>query len=200
MCNLYRMNRSAAEVARLFRAAPGNTGLNAAHEVYPGYPAIVVAGAQVQAMVWGFPLALTGKHGQPIKPKHVNNTRADKLASPFWRASFERRRCLVPVTSFAEAEGSRGHKTRTWLSVAGHELFAFAGIWRDTDEWGQCFSIVTTEASPAMAPVHDRMPVIIAEGDWEQWQHGPPDDAQVLCLPWQGLLAIDRTEEPWGGW
>ena len=108
--------------------------------------------------------------------------------------------CLVPVTSFAEAEGQRGHKTRTWLSVPGQELFAFAGIWRDSDEWGQCFSIITTEASPAMASVHDRMPVIISPIDGQRWQHGSPDDAVALCEPWDGELAIDRTAEPWGGW
>ena len=56
-------------------------------------------------MLWGFPLAMKGKSGQPLKPKPVNNTRADKLDSFMWRYSFQERRCLTPVTEFAEAEG-----------------------------------------------------------------------------------------------
>ena len=56
-------------------------------------------------MVWGFPLVMKGKSGQPLKPKPVNNTRADKLDSFMWRYSFRERRCLIPVTEFAEAEG-----------------------------------------------------------------------------------------------
>jgi hypothetical protein len=42
-------------------------------------------------MVWGFPLVLKGKSGQPLKPKPCNNTRADKLDSFMWRYSFEER-------------------------------------------------------------------------------------------------------------
>jgi hypothetical protein len=41
------------------------------------------------------------------KPKPVNNTRADKLDSFMWRYSFAKRRCLMPVTQFAEAEETR---------------------------------------------------------------------------------------------
>jgi putative SOS response-associated peptidase YedK len=61
----------------------------------------------------GLSTALKGKSGQPLRPKTVNNTRSDELTSPFWRDSFEHRRCLIPMNSFAEAEGKRGHKTRT---------------------------------------------------------------------------------------
>jgi hypothetical protein len=67
-------------------------------------------------MTWGFPLLLKGKSGQPLKPKPVNNAREDKLGTAFWRASFERRRCLIPVTAWAEAEGAKGAMTRTWYS------------------------------------------------------------------------------------
>ena len=81
-------------------------------------------------MVWGFPLALKGKSGQPLKPKPVNNARADKLDSFIWRYSFAERRCLIAVTEFAEAEGERGAKTRTWFTLPDQPIFAVAGIWR----------------------------------------------------------------------
>jgi putative SOS response-associated peptidase YedK len=87
-------------------------------------------------MLWGFPLVLKGKNGQPLKPKPVDNTRADKLDSFMWRYSFAERRCLIPVTEFAEAEGENDAKTRTWFSLADEPIFAVAGIWRETDRWG----------------------------------------------------------------
>jgi hypothetical protein len=77
-------------------------------------------------MIWGFPLQLKGKHGQPLKPKPVNNTRADKLGSNFWYNSFEQRRCLIPLTAWAEAEGPTRAKTRTWLSLMGYPKQAAA--------------------------------------------------------------------------
>lgn len=106
MCNLYRMSKSAAEVARLFKVERIQGG-NAGEFVYPGHPGWVVGQNHMKTMHWGFPLALKGKSGQPLKPKPVNNTRSDKLTSPFWHASFEHRRCLIPMTAFAEAEGRK---------------------------------------------------------------------------------------------
>jgi len=195
MCNLYRLAHSSDEVARIFRAAP--LAGNVPGEIYPGWPGLVIEGGRLRSMIWGFPLHLTGKDGQRLKPKHVNNTRADKLHGPFWRSSFLERRCLVPMNAFAEPEGQSGHKTRTWVSVRDKPVFACAGLWRHSDEWGAVFSMVMTGPSPAMAHVHERMPVILHPDDYECWQVGTPDEALALCQPWIGELAIDRTAEPW---
>lgn len=196
MCNLYRMTKSAAEVAKLFGA--GSISLsNIGDEVYPGYPGLVITRRTVRSMNWGFPMAMKGASGQPLKPKPVNNTRADKLDSFFWRYSFEERRCLIPMTAFAEAEGPKGGKTRTWLSVPGEEAFTCAGIWRDSDEWGPVYSLVMTEACIDMDGIHDRMPVILSPDDRNRWTDGTADEARRLCVPWQGTLAIDRTADAW---
>lgn len=133
MCNLYRMTAGVAEIARMF-AAPSVKGLNVASEIYPGYPGLVVAYGQVKQMTWGFPLSLTGKQGQNLKPKAVTNAREDKLHTAFWKHSFTKRRCLIPVTQWAEAEGEKGKMTRTWYAMRGDGAFAVAGLWRPTDE------------------------------------------------------------------
>jgi len=202
MCNLYRMTRSIDEVAHLFDATAEN-GSNAGGEIYPGYPGLVVASSagatMVRTMSWGFPLARTGAKGQPIKPKPINNTRADKLASGFWRESFLARRCLVPLEAFAEAEGTSGSKTRTWLSVPGQPVAVIAGVWRHSVEWGACYSMIMTEACIAMGDIHDRMPVILAPKDHGAWLSGTPEEALALCRPFAGELRIERTIEPWAG-
>ena len=90
MCNLYKLTTSAAEVASLFGARVGQVG-NASGDVYPGYPGLVMADGGLRSMTWGFPLVMKGAKGQPLKPKPINNTRADKLSSGFWRPSFVNR-------------------------------------------------------------------------------------------------------------
>lgn len=196
MCNLYRMTKGVDEVARLFNADLGQIG-NAGGEVYPGYPGLVVASGDLRSMAWGFPLSLKGAKGQPLKPKPVNNARADKLNGFMWRYSFQERRCLIPVTEFAEAEGAKGSKTRTWFSLPEQEVFAVAGIWRDTPEWGPAYSMVMTEACIHVADVHDRMPVILRPTEWSEWIDGPPDAAGLLCRPYPDLMVVTRTDDPW---
>lgn len=199
MCNLYRMNSSRTEVADFFEAIVEDLGGNAPDEVYPGYPGVVVAEGRVRQMAWGFPYAATGAKGQKLKPRPVNNARADKLSGGFWRPSFLARRCLVPVSMFAEAEGVKGAKTRTWFSLPDTPLFAVAGLWRDTAEWGPAYTMVMTEACQHVAGVHDRMPVILAREDWAAWLGGPADAAHLLCRPWAHDMTVRRTEEPWAG-
>ena len=197
MCNLYRMTKNADEVALWFDAVEAAQGANFADEVYPGYPGVVIAEGAVRPMNWGFPLQMKGKGGQPLKPRPVNNTRTDKLDSFFWRYSFEERRCLIPVTAWAEAEGAKGRKTRTWLSRPDAELIAVAGIWRSSEEWGDVYSMVMTDSAGVAAECHDRMPVLLDKSDWAGWTDGSTEAARALCVPWTGALAIERTEDPW---
>lgn len=198
MCNLYRMTKNVSEVAAWFDAVADAGGANFAAEVYPGYPGLVVAEGAVRPMTWGFPLVLKGAKGQPLKPKPVNNARTDKLGTFFWRHAFESRRCLIPLTAWAEAEGAKGRMTRTWLSLPDAPLFAAAGVWRPSDEWGDCYAMVMTDSDgTAAANVHERMPVLLAPDDYAGWLGGPPDKALALCRPWDEPITIDRTGEPW---
>lgn len=196
MCNLYRLKRGPAEIADLFRVS-ADAGANYGEEVYPGYPGLVVAEGRARSMTWGLPLALKGKQGQPIKPKPVNNARTDKLGTGFWRDSFSKRRCLIPVSAWAEAEGPKGAMTRTWLSLPGQDVFAAAGVWRPTAEWSDAFAMVMTDCCEQTSEVHDRMPVLLAAKDWEQWTEGTPEEATALCQPWASEVTIDQTPEPW---
>src|SRR3546814_19722687 len=96
-------------------------------------------------MVWGFPLPQKSKRtGLPIKPKAVNNI-AD-LSSFMWKfiAGSPASRCLIPLTEFAEAEGTPGSKMRTWFRVKGEPIFAWAGMWKTSDEGGPVYSGLMT--------------------------------------------------------
>jgi putative SOS response-associated peptidase YedK len=201
MCNLYTNRSSAAEVARIFGVElPNIAAFNVGEEVYPGYPGMVVRekeGARhLQAMTWGFPLRL--KTMKPTsKPKAVNNARDDKLTTSMWRPSFEKRRCLIPVTQWAEAEGPSGKMTRTWYSLHGVDLFAVAGIWRWSEEWGDVYSMVMVDGCLQMSDVHDRMPVILRPDNHERWLHGTFEEALGLVRTCDDTLVVDRTVDPW---
>ncbi len=199
MCNLYRMTKSAAEVARLFNAKDALTGANMGSEIYPGHPGPVIAEGTLQAMIWGLPLQMKSKTGKLLKPKPVNNARTDKLNSFFWRRSFETRRCLIPLTGWAEAEGAKGAMTRSWMRAGEEELFACAGVWRDSEEWGRSYAMVMTDAVGAAADVHARMPVILEGDARDAWVAAKPAEAIELCVGYDGPVAIDRTDQPWSG-
>jgi len=192
MCNLYRMTKGVAEVARLFDVLP-DTGANFAAEVYPRYTGLVVAEGRARAMTWGFPLALKGRQGQSLKPKPVTNARDDKLLTGFWLPSFKTRRCLIPVSAWAEAEGPRGAMTQTWFGLQDEDTFAVAGLWRPTPEWGDAYTMVMTDACAQMADVHHRMPVILAREHWSHWTHGSADDALRLVRTCDLTLTIERS-------
>lgn len=198
MCNLYRMTKGTAEVAKLFEVV-ADLSANYAQEVYPGYPGLVVAQGRARAMTWGFPLVLKGRLGQPLKPRPVTNAREDKLLTPFWRDSFAQRRCLVPISQWAEAEGEKGRMTRTWYGLPDEEVFAVAGLWRPSTEWGDVYTVVMVDGHPQMAQVHDRMPLILSHAAQQLWLEGDPREALALCRTWEDAITVERTDERWAG-
>jgi len=204
MCNLYTTRSSPAEIAAHFRAQIPMSFNASEGEVYPGGPGLVVreeSGQRIiQAMTWGFPLAIKSKKtGLPIKPKPVNNI-AD-LSSFMWRfvAPRPEQRCLIPLSAFCEAEGEKGSKTRTWFSVKGQPIAAWAGMWKQSPEWGAVYAGLMTGCNEAVRPVHDRMPVLLLPEDHETWLHGSLDDIAAFrdrCFP-DALIEMQRTDEPW---
>jgi len=104
------------------------------------------------------------------------NARAETLTEkPAYRGLLTRHRCLIPADGFYEwTLGSNGKKHPIHFHLPGHELFAFAGLWTSrtdeaTGEILESCTIITTRPNALVAPVHDRMPVILpteAEGIW----------------------------------
>lgn len=101
------------------------------------------------------------------------------------------------MTKFCEAEGEKGPKTRTWFSLPNEEVFAVAGMRRDTDEWGPAYSMIMTDACAHVEGVHDRMPVILSRETWGDWLDGPPDGAKLLCQCYPDDMVVRRTSDSW---
>lgn len=202
MCNLYTVRKSVEEVARHFGVAPPVSFPNVPAEAYPGLPGLVVReenGQRVlQSMTWGLPLKL-GFQTPESKPKPVNNI-AD-LNKNMWKglAAKPQWRCLIPVTHFAEAEGPKGAKTRTWVNIKDHLIVAWGGLWRNSSEWGPVYSGAMTDANTAMVALHNRMPVFLFENEWDRWLNGSFEDLlafQEREFP-NDLIEMERTSQPW---
>ena len=85
------------------------------------------------------------------------------------------------------------------MSLPNADAFAVAGIWRTSDEWGDCYSMVMTDAAGEAADIHDRMPVVLEGEARETWQKGSQEDARALCTGYTGDVVIEKTEQLWVG-
>lgn len=157
-------------------------------------------------MTWGFPLVTSDmrtravtKGGTP-RPKPVNNARMDNMGSSFWKRWFEdpSHRCLIPITEFAEAAAEKGHKTRTWFNMKDEPVFVWAGVWRDSAEWGKVYTGCMTNANEAIKPYHERMPVLLEKEEWQQWLTVGADQALRFSAPMPAVrIEVNPTEELW---
>lgn len=80
---------------------------------------------------------------------------------------------------------------------AGAQQFHCAGIWRDSAEWGNVYSMMMTESAGVVQRIHDRMPVVIKPSDYGVWLSGTVDEATALFVPFDGLLDADPTADLW---
>lgn len=105
------------------------------------------------------------------------NARSETVAEkPAFRKAFAKRRCLIPADGYFEWQAgttSKAPKQPFWIHLANDKPFFFAGLWESnskvaTEPILSC-TILTTNATPEVAHLHDRMPVIIKERDYNSW-------------------------------
>ena len=123
------------------------------------------------------------------------NAKAETVATaPAFREAFKRRRCLVPADAFYEWQKlDPKHKQPFAIALASREPYGFAGLWERwkdpaTREWLETFSIITTDPNQVVAPLHNRMPVIIERKDYARWLGGPDFLPEALALKRWGLI------------
>jgi putative SOS response-associated peptidase YedK len=182
MCNLYRMTAGAQAIAQLFGADAAGRNLPALEEIWPnGEAPVVVREGRLDLMRWGWP-----PFGEVRRP--ITNVR--NLASPLWRSALAdpAQRCLVPVTAFSEwsaaPDPATGRKRQHWFDLPGDPLFAFAGLWRHTED-GPRFAFLTCSANATVGRVHPKaMPVILRPGAMcERWLSADVATAAAMQHP-----------------
>ncbi|HRV75180.1 MAG TPA: SOS response-associated peptidase [Caldisericia bacterium] len=125
------------------------------------------------------------------------NARAETVdTKPAFRASFAKRRCLIPVSGFYEWKREGKKKSQPFLiSMKSGELFALAGLWDswkspDGVELKSC-TIITTTPNEMMKPIHDRMPVILQQEFEDEWFVANIQAAKRLLRPFDVQSMLD---------
>lgn len=134
------------------------------------------------------------------------NARAETAPDkPAFRSAMSRRRCIVPVSGFYEWQKSESGAKKPWyIYRADERIMLLAGLW---ESWTggpdgpqqppvETFTILTTSANSAVAPIHDRMPVVLEPeqaGKWLDRGAGPEDVRRLLAPAADGVLAMHRV-------
>jgi putative SOS response-associated peptidase YedK len=143
---------------------------------------------RIRLMQWGL-VPHWAKDSQTM-PRPVN-ARAESLSEkPMFRQLLKENRCLVPANGFYEWKKEGSRKVPFFFHRPDNALFSFAGLY---DAWQSSsgetlvtYTIITTSANELMAPVHDRMPVVLAQEGEERWlSSGPrsPDELREILVP-----------------
>jgi putative SOS response-associated peptidase YedK len=168
--------RPTSELAEIFEAEDRIDAPGGRYNLAPTDEAAVVVQREDHRAITAYRWGLIPHWSESASTgNRMFNARAETLdRQPAFRYAFSKRRCLVPTDAYYE-----------WLRVGkvgqpyaivrpdGRPI-ALAGLWagwkdEDTGEVIRSFTIITTSANEMMAPIHDRMPVMLPEDAWERW-------------------------------
>ena len=118
----------------------------------------------------------------------LNNARGETITEkPSFRSAFKARRCLIPASGFFEWQKQGKEKQPFFIALKSGKPMALAGIWESWDKPDKSTlnttCIITTTANELMAPIHDRMPVILAPENWQDWLEAPAGEIGGLIAP-----------------
>ncbi len=200
MCTRYQLKAGTETLQRLFDCAASMAMPDGPIEVRPTDVApIVIAGTQGRRFVAARFGLMPAWAKDPTIARRLLNARGETVATlPAFRDAFRHRRCLVPASFFYEWRRLPNGKQPYRIGLAQGDLFAFAGLCeekrQDDGEILRTFAIVTTAPNELIAPIHDRMPVILAPADYAAWLDVTANEkAAALLRPYP---AASMTAEP----
>jgi putative SOS response-associated peptidase YedK len=194
MCGRSTYKLTWEEIVALYKLTLDQPARNTAarYNVCPTTPIDIVVSQdgkrRLLPMRWGL---IPRWWNKPLKELKLAtfNARAETVETkPFFRDSFKYRRCLIPMSGYYEWHDTAEGKQPCYFTRRDGQPVTIAGLW---DEWHerpvggviQSCTMVITEPNAFVAELHDRMPVILEEKDFEQWESGDAKDAAALMKP-----------------
>lgn len=162
MCGRYYIDQDVEkEIGRVVQNIHICMGTERTGDIYPSQTAPVICGRESQLwgtqMKWGF----CGRNR-----KLLINARAETaMERSTFSESVRQRRCIIPAKHFYEWDGGRQKVTFRYPQKA---VIYMAGFYQ-LQEDGPHFIILTTAANNSVRPVHERMPLILEEGEIRPW-------------------------------
>lgn len=191
MCGRFTLRAPASAVANQFLLFEVPL-LQPRFNIAPSQPVPVVRLApgpstpqrQLHLLHWGL---IPSWATDPAIGNRMINARAETVADkPAFRAAFQRRRCLVVADGFYEWQRVERRRQPYFIRMRDDRPMGFAGLWEswegpDHSAIDSC-TILTTEANDVVRPIHDRMPVIVAPGDYDRWLDPTAKGTDLLPL------------------
>jgi putative SOS response-associated peptidase YedK len=179
MCGRFSLRARAVEMLAGYFDLMDIPLLAARYNIAPSQPVSVVRLKPTQSRTqrelvhlhWGL---IPSWAKDPAIGNRMINARAETLAEkPAFRAPLQRRRCLIAADGFYEWHGTGRSKQPYFIHFRDDRPFAFAGLWESWEGPDQLAmescTIITTEASELIRPIHDRMPVILTHENFSIW-------------------------------
>ena len=185
MCGRYTLIADLGDLAQRFEFDGSDFSYDPGYNIAPTESVLTVRnveGREAAFMRWGL-VPFWAK--DPKIGSRMINARAETVAEkPAFRNALKKRRCLVLADGYYEWQKTPVGKRPYRIIMKSGEPFAMAGLWETwKDHQGKVVpscTIITTAANDFLAPIHDRMPVILPREMEELWLDPVTDDAAVL--------------------
>ena len=193
MCGRFTLFEPDKILSREFGVS-GFPTLSPRYNIAPSQPVATVraapagSGREVALLRWGL---IPSWSKDPAIGNRLINARAETVREkPSFRNAFRRHRCLIPASGFYEWQRQERGKQPYFVRMRNERVFAFAGLW---DRWEspdegaiETCTILTISANAVLAPIHDRMPVIVPTMEYDRWLDPSlkdPDSLAPLLVP-----------------
>lgn len=192
MCGRFTLTVEPAGLQEAFPEFTFPAQIPARFNIAPTQPVLVLPNDgtnKADFFVWGL---VPSWAKDPAIGSRLINARSETLAEkPSFRSAYKYHRCLIFADGFFEWQTRPGGKIPNHIRLKSGKPFAFAGLWEhwlspDGSEIKSA-TIITTSPNELMAPIHDRMPVILPHAAYERWLDPTPlfpVDLNSLLVPY----------------
>ena len=185
MCGRYTLIADLGDLAQRFEFDGSDFSYDPGYNIAPTESVLTVrnvGGREAALMKWGL-IPFWAK--DPKIGSRMINARAETVAEkPAFRNALKKRRCLVLADGYYEWQKTPEGKRPYRIILKSGEPFAMAGLWETwkdpQDNVVRSCTIITTEANDFLAPIHNRMPVILPREYEDLWLDMDIDDGAAL--------------------
>jgi putative SOS response-associated peptidase YedK len=194
MCGRFTLTLDSEQIQKAFPWVGIPDNIKPRYNIAPSQPVAVIPNNGTNHLDyynWGL---IPSWAKDPTIGNRLINARAETLAQkPSFRSAYLRRRCLILADGFFEWQSQPGRKIKIpmFIRLQSRKPFTFAGLWEiwhssDGSKVQTC-AIITTQPNELLQPIHNRMPVILPEGTFQQWLNPgetPPNVLDHLLRPY----------------